>query len=857
MAFEFAPGVRRGLNGYGDSRQAAKETVLRQLVCRYERAFGLYARLLVPLILFALLAGRAHGNERYDRWQADKPFTLAGYGTHNYGGGGTLDVDYFINSGLNTAHDTRNNFNSKQPMVEFGDLPLFFFVYIDRMPDLEGFIADFEKARKHYKNIIGLQLGDEMKSSHGGPGLEHMRQIRDWIVNHPDPQIRNLLLITCTPAGGKMGSSEYIRNYIMNDTVDRIQPDGVLAQIYGFGGRGFYSSLQWYADWCRERGISMWVVGKTFSASRQNMPSESELRLQKFVNLAYGVRGMFDFLWCAGAEPTIRDGGYWNIDGKDNPTTLYRNVAPVNREVANIAKAIVRLRPVRAYHMDSADSEEPGSTAIHHWPDDDADLPARIRRSFRLANVTGTRNRNHLLVAFFRDDAGAEYFMVVNKDIGPATGAELVTRVTLSFHPSVKSIQRLRRDNGNVETIAVDEHYAFDLPGGTGDLFKFNTGSPFVGIEPLVLPKLVESSPAGGVLGRVEKNRIVLNFDRPAPGVEAGIHRIDDDGNAMDEDLAELFSRTAANDHRTLIYEETGAVLTNNASYRVTLYGADAQPFTIRTVRGDADGDGKVTEQDLALATQTVGPVQAGAPCDLDGDGKVNQFDLHIIRQVVEPKKFRWEDTFEDYPVGPLPGRGGWLEVETLPGGLSKSWTAPPIQVTEEHADLDGRRKLTGGPGAVGLNYRGAETLFHDGGGLGDVGQLRCGFTVRLGTQGYEDVGFVLVNSQDADGTRGNFTSRVDETTLYRTIGRGVQVINPVKHQVPSRQGRDGKGLAVEYLLDFDACTITWHWRDLNTGDASKPHMLHYRGRFIGLDGLALFIVGKDAQIDNVWVQNY
>ena len=190
---------------------------MRQLVCRYERAFGRYERLLVPLILFALLAGRAHGNERYDRWQADKPFTLAGYGTHNYGGGGTLDVDYFINSGLNTAHDTRNNFNSKQPMVEFGDLPLFFFVYIDRMPDLEGFIADFEKARKHYKNIIGLQLGDEMKSIHGEPGLRHMRQIRDWIVNHPDPQIRNLFLFTCTPAGGKMGSSEHIRNY-MNDT---------------------------------------------------------------------------------------------------------------------------------------------------------------------------------------------------------------------------------------------------------------------------------------------------------------------------------------------------------------------------------------------------------------------------------------------------------------------------------------------------------------------------------------------------------------------------------------------------------------------------------------------------------------
>ena len=428
--------------------------------------------------------------------------------------------------------------------------------------------------------------------------------------------------------------------------------------------------------------------------------------------------------------------------------------------------------------------------------------------------------------------------------------------MTLSFHPSVKSIQRLRRDTGTVETIAVDENYAFDLPGGTGDLFKFNTGSPFVGVEPLVLPKLIESSPAGGVLGRVAKNRIVLTFDRPALDIEAEIHRLDDDGKPVGQDLAELFTRALANDNRTIIYEEAGAVLVNKTSYRVTLYGAEARPLTVRTVRGDIDGDGQVTKQDLALATKGTGEV--GAPSDLDGDGKVDQTDLHIISQIVAPKKFRWADSFEEYAVGPAPGNGGWLEPDTLPGSLlSRAWVEAPAQVTEEHAALDGQRKLTGGPGAVGLAYRGAEVLFHDGGGFGDVGRLRCGFTVRLGNEGYQDLGFVLLNSQDAAGNRGNFTSRVEETTLHRTIGRGVKVLDRSTHQVKAKQGGSGKGLAVEYLLDFDACTITWEWRDLNSGEVGGPHMLHYRGRFNGLDCLALFIVGKDAQVDNVWIQNF
>ena len=830
-----------------------------RLICNNRHAGRACAPLLAAFIVLTLLAGHVRANERYETWQADKPYTLAGYGTHNYGGGGTLDIDYFLGSGLNTAHDLHCGYNSARAMVEVGDLPVIYFVYIDRQPDLEGFIADFEKARQHYKNIIALQLGDEVKSAQGEAGLKHMRLIRDWVVNHPDPAVRNLLLITCTPAGQNMGSTESIRGY-MNETVDKMRPDAVLAQIYSLDGRRYYSSLQWFADWSRKRDVAMWVVGKTWASDKRSLPSESELRMQKFTNLAYGVRGMSDFIWTAGADPTVRDGGYWNIDGRDNPTTLYQNVAPVNREVSTIAKSIVRLRPVRAYHLDSADDEGPGETAIHHWADSDADLPARIRRSFRLVNVTGTRNRNRLLVGFFRDKAGEEYFMVVNKDAGPATGAELTTRVTLSFHPSVKGIRRLRRDTGTLETMAVDEHYEFDLPGGTGDLFKFDTGSAFAGVEPLILPKVVNTRPGSGILGRVAKNRIVLAFDRPAGAVEAEIHRLDDEGEAIGPDLSPFFTRTVADNNRTLIFEETGSVFANDTRYRVTLYGADARPVVVRTVRGDVNGDGQVTKQDLALATTATGAADADAPADLDGNGTVDQSDLQIISQVITPVKFSWAESFEQYPVGPLPGKGGWLETETLPGsGISKAWAAPPVEITDDLAALDGPRKITGGDHAVGIAYRGAEIRFHDGSGFGDVGQLRCGFTARLGTAGFQDFGFSLFNSQDAAATKGSFTAQVEQNTLFlRGIGRGVSIAAGAKqHEVNAKQGGAAKGIAFEFLLDFDANTITSEWHDLNSGGRGGPHTLHYRGRFIGLDSISLFIVGKGTQADNVWVRNY
>ena len=52
------------------------------------------------------------------------------------------------------------------------------------------------------------------------------------------------------------------------------------------------------------------------------------------------------------------------------------------------------------------------------------------------------------------------------------------------FDPAVKRVLRLSRHTGKVETLTVHptKGLAVTLPGGTGDLFKFDTG-PFVGLE--------------------------------------------------------------------------------------------------------------------------------------------------------------------------------------------------------------------------------------------------------------------------------------------------------------------------------------------------------------------------------------
>ena len=802
------------------------------------------------------LTSLALANERYDAWQAQRPFVQTAWATHAHGGGDTVDLDYFHGSGLNTFWDGVRSGSWKSRHPNSKGLPTLVMAYLADAPDLPGFLDDLNKCRQAHSNIVGFILGDELPAG----SRKHMAAVRDWIVTNDDPEIASMITISSMPAFRRIsydkGSQE-----LWEGTYAALRPDVWLIQVYPFGGQVnsyYYSGMEWSFNWTKEKDLAMWVYPQVYASDKRSVPGDSQLRLQRFTSLAYGVRGFADFLWncTAGSSPSVAGAGYWDESGK--PTPLYQLLAPINREVAHVARSLIRLKPVGAYHLDSRDDDR----GVRHWSDSDAEIPPRMRRTSMLANVTGAANRNHLLVGFFRDGAGQEYFMVVNKDHArDKTSDELATEVTLSFHPSVKAIQRLRRADGTIERIAVAKNYMFTLPGGTGDLFKFDTGTPFAGVEPLVLPKLVESLPsADGVLGRVTKNRIVLSFDRDAGGVEAEIHKLDEAGKPVGPDLAEHFTRALTNANRTVAYEETATVLTNWSTYRVTLYSADARSFAVRTVRGDVDGDGKVTELDLTLATRAAGAAEVDAPADLDGDGKVDERDLHIIKQVVHPEKFRWVDSFEGYPLGPLSGNGDWLEAETLPGSvLAKAWVKAPLEVTDEHGDIDGRRKLTGGPHARGLAYRGAEIRFHDSGGLGDVGQLRCGFTARLGKEAYQNVGFHVWNSQDSAGVCGQIACEVENTTLrLHGKGRGVEVIDgTTDFQVNSRQGPDGKGIAVEFLLDFDAATLTWKSKDLNSGEVTGPHTLHYRGRFAGLDGLSLFVTGKDAEVDNVWVQNH
>ncbi len=225
--------------------------------------------------------------------------------------------------------------------------------------------------------------------------------------------------------------------------------------------------------------------------------SESELRMDQFAGWAFGSKYASAFTYDSGsALASIVGPLLFDRHGpKALPTTEFYLMAETNRQSRNLGRSLLTLlsRDVRMVR------------GPRSWENNGVELFDGTSDSFLetvSATNLGTTNEGQpgdVLLGWFRplqfipeDPDDQSYFMVVNgltwKDTSSADTQQLI-HLEFDFGDSgITSLQRLSRDTGKVEFVPLMHdggslyHLDLILPGGTGDLFKYNTGSTFVSI---------------------------------------------------------------------------------------------------------------------------------------------------------------------------------------------------------------------------------------------------------------------------------------------------------------------------------------------------------------------------------------
>lgn len=230
--------------------------------------------------------------------------------------------------------------------------------------------------------------------------------------------------------------------------------------------------------------------------------SESDIRLDQFGAWAMGYTYAAAFTYDS-MEPAYApfDALIFSGDGsRVRRTTEFRYFAETNRQSRNIGPALVRLQntDIRILTGELSNRDH----GIPEWNTAaDAD-PYMTGLSVTNPGAVLDGARGDVLVGFFKplpglasgDLANDQYFMVVNGLSGEfalAADAAQMIRLDFDFGTSgINALQRYSRETGLLEDVALVRdgasryHLELLLPGGTGDLFRYDRSGSTAVPEP-------------------------------------------------------------------------------------------------------------------------------------------------------------------------------------------------------------------------------------------------------------------------------------------------------------------------------------------------------------------------------------
>ena len=109
----------------------------------------------------------------------------------------------------------------------------------------------------------------------------------------------------------------------------------------------FYRALKFERAYAYGNNIPFQMYRQSFHATEDYAsriyrdPSPSEFRLNTFAGMAFGAKSIVDFTYNTGASSFFKKPG-----GDTNKLPLYEDLVNVNRQVRNLGKAMVRLKPI-------------------------------------------------------------------------------------------------------------------------------------------------------------------------------------------------------------------------------------------------------------------------------------------------------------------------------------------------------------------------------------------------------------------------------------------------------------------------------------------------------------------------------
>ena len=350
--------------------------------------------------------------------------------------------------------------------------------------------ANRDRLHKMLKNpgCIGIMVNDEaVRPSY----LRYTRQLLKWLrQQYPDA----IAYCNAHPLGHEAQGTGYVNvEQYYDEFAAMIEPDVFMTDLYPLAdpdgtSDDYLKLIGAIRNTALEHGMPYWMFIQSFERQgkwTRRLPSESDLRFQMFTLLTYGYTGILYFTYDIAYERGL-------IEKSGEPNSLHAAATKANPEVANIGAAMRFLTSTDVRYVPGTHQED-GKAVTNNLPRDTklwTPGAGGDRSIVRITIEPSNEEKNDLrqgkdaMLGLFQDDQGKRHFMITNMWHGAeASAADRTSAITIKFAPEVRKLYRLDRISG--KTVPVDLQNGvlrLNLPGGTGDLFKY-TAEPFPGTQ--------------------------------------------------------------------------------------------------------------------------------------------------------------------------------------------------------------------------------------------------------------------------------------------------------------------------------------------------------------------------------------
>ncbi len=173
-------------------------------------------------------------------------------------------------------------------------------------------------------------------------------------------------------------------------------------------------------------------------------PNEAEHRWLVYTSLTYGVHGIIWFHW---DHP-------WGVLGSPDREKIYRSLQKINREINALGPIMVHLKSTGVYHTDMS-----------------------YRVEGKIEYLIENQGEGTMIVGFFRDGEGGEYFMLMNRSYKEPL------RSTVLMHAPLLELEVFNVERGVWEEVPFKREgreawFRVRLRPGGGKLYRFRAATP-------------------------------------------------------------------------------------------------------------------------------------------------------------------------------------------------------------------------------------------------------------------------------------------------------------------------------------------------------------------------------------------